>query len=140
VTYHTKSDADMRSLGKKLTMESEPGTVFALSGPLGAGKTTFVKGMAEALEISEPITSPTFTYISEYLGKYKLYHMDLYRISDLEELELLGVEEMFYEDCYSAVEWFEKAEEIMPDSTLIVRIVVDSPETRKIEVIPWKKS
>lgn len=85
--------------------------MLLLDGTLGAGKTTFVKGLAKALNIDENITSPSFTIISEYLGDMPLYHMDLYRIDSVEEFEMIGPEEMLEGNGISVIEWAEKAED-----------------------------
>ena len=88
--------AEMINLGRSIGEGLKPGDVVAFEAPLGAGKTTLTKGIAQALEVEEEITSPTFTIISEYPGKIPLFHMDFYRITQEEDLETLGVEEFFY--------------------------------------------
>lgn len=110
-----------------------PGSVVALEGPLGAGKTTLVKGIAEALEIAEPITSPTFTIVSEYLGRFPLYHIDLYRVGSSEELELLGLEELIYGAGVSVVEWSDKAPELFVNP-LRIALEITGPETRSVNL------
>jgi tRNA threonylcarbamoyladenosine biosynthesis protein TsaE len=114
-----------------------PGSVVALEGPLGAGKTTLVKGIALALGIVEPVTSPTFTLISEYEGTMPLYHMDLYRIGSMEEFELLGVEEMLYGDGVCCIEWAEKALPLFPKDHVSVRLGIspDGGRTLSLEGI-----
>ena len=118
------------SVGSKLV----PGSVIALRGTLGAGKTTFVKGIARKLEISDVITSPTFTIISEYYGKLPLYHMDLYRIDSEEEFELLGIDEMIYGKGVSVIEWSEKAENILPDNHIKIDIEIKENNSRVISI------
>lgn len=100
---------------------------------MGAGKTTLVKGIAEALEIDEAITSPTFTIVSEYLGKLPLYHIDLYRVGSSEEIELLGLEELIYGNGVSVVEWSDKAPELFVDPLRIL-LEITGPETRSVKV------
>lgn len=107
--------------------------MVALEGLLGAGKTTFVKGIAQALEIDEQITSPTFTIVSEYRGALPLYHIDLYRIGSSEEIELLGLEELIYGDGISVVEWADKAPELFLDPLRIV-FEITGPEDRLARV------
>lgn len=109
------------------------GSVVALEGLLGAGKTTFVKGIAEALGIDEQITSPTFTIVSEYLGVLPLYHIDLYRIGSSEEIELLGLEELVYGKGISVVEWADKAPDLFLDPLRIV-FEITGPEVRLARV------
>ncbi len=106
---------------------------MALEGPLGAGKTTLAKGIAEALEIEEAITSPTFTIVSEYLGKLPLYHIDLYRVGSSEEIELLGLEELIYGDGVSVVEWSDKAPELFVNP-LRIALEITGPATRSVRV------
>ena len=126
---------DMMDLGKKIASTLTPGTTIALTGSLGAGKTTLVKGVALGLDISEEVTSPSFTIIKEYYdGRLPLYHMDLYRIANLEELYLIGVEELIYGDGLSIIEWSEKAEELLPEGTLRVDITINSDSSRNVTI------
>lgn len=111
----------------------ERGAIVALEGALGAGKTTFVKGVAERLGIHEPITSPTFTIVSEYLGTLPLYHIDLYRIGSSEEVELLGLEELIYGEGITLVEWADKAPELFLDP-LRLHFEITGPNARLARV------
>jgi len=111
-----------------------PGHIIALQGTLGAGKTTFVKGLALGLDISDEITSPTYTIISEYKGRINLIHMDLYRIDSIEEFEMLGTDEFMYADNLTIIEWSEKISELLPDSIINVNITILPDKTRKIEI------
>jgi tRNA threonylcarbamoyladenosine biosynthesis protein TsaE len=95
-----------------------PAAVLALYGELGAGKTCFVQGLAEALGIADPVTSPTFTLIHEHRGPRPLYHIDLYRIQSAGEALLLGVEDYLPADGITAVEWAERAEALLPPDTV----------------------
>ena len=90
--------------------------------------------MAQALEIKDAVTSPTFTLIQEYYGKLNMYHMDLYRLESLDEFEMIGAEEYFYNNGVTLIEWWEKAEEILPDNTIYVNITIIDGTTRKIEI------
>lgn len=81
------------------------GEVILLNGDLGAGKTTFTKGLAKALGVQDTVTSPTFTYVKEYYGRLKLYHFDMYRVGDADEVYELGLEEYFYKGGVVVVEW-----------------------------------
>lgn len=109
-------------LGMKIGQILNQGAVLSLEGPLGAGKTTLVKGIAKGLNICEEITSPTFTIISEYEGKIKLHHIDMYRIESDEELEYLGLYEIIYGDGISIIEWGEKIKEYLPENTATISI------------------
>lgn len=124
----------MTALGERLGRKLRPGSVVALTGTLGAGKTTLVKGMARALDIDEEITSPTFTLVSEYRGSLPLYHMDLYRIDSAEEFELIGPEEMLYGDGVSVVEWSEKADTVLPPDAVRITIRIMKDGSRELEV------
>ena len=120
-------------------MESlEPGTVIALHGDLGAGKTCFIQGLALAMGITDPITSPTYTLIGEYEGRMKLNHIDLYRLSNSVEALGIGLEEYLESDGITAIEWAERAEEILPKSMLHVSIEKGCDEmSRQIEI--WRE-
>ena len=120
-------------------MESlEPGTVIALHGDLGAGKTCFIQGLAVAMGITDPITSPTYTLIGEYEGRMKLNHIDLYRLSNSVEALGIGLEEYLESDGITAIEWAERAEEILPESMLHVSIEMGCDEmSRQIEI--WRE-
>ena len=112
---------------------SLPGSVVALSGPLGSGKTVFVKGMAAALGVSpSETTSPTFTIINEYVGSLPLYHIDLYRLEDTVAILELGLEEYFEGDGIVAVEWPERARFLLPRQTIAVTFERLGDDTRKI--------
>ena len=120
-------------------MESlEPGTVIALHGDLGAGKTCFIQGLAVAMGIMDPITSPTYTLIGEYEGRMKLHHIDLYRLANSVEALGIGLEEYLESDGITAIEWAERAEEILPKSMLHVSIEKGRDEmSRQIEI--WRE-
>lgn len=97
--------------------------VIALHGDLGAGKTCFVQGIAKSLGIDKPVTSPTFTVINEYRGETRdLFHIDLYRLNSMADIMAIGFEDYVNGDGITAVEWAERAGELMPASTVQVRI------------------
>lgn len=121
----TNSPEETWALAARLADEVKPGTVMALHGDLGAGKTCFVQGLAAALGIDEPITSPTYTLIGEYEGRLPLHHIDLYRLSGPEEALGLGIEEYFDINGVTAIEWAERAEGILPPDLLHIRISAD---------------
>ena len=91
-------------------------------GDLGAGKTAFVQGMAKALNIDEPVTSPTFTIVNEYNGTLPLYHFDVYRIGSSDEMFEIGFDEYVNGDGISVIEWAELIEDILPPDTISVTI------------------
>jgi tRNA threonylcarbamoyladenosine biosynthesis protein TsaE len=122
-------------IGKNLAKLLIPGSIVALRGTLGAGKTTFVKGIAQGLDISDEITSPTYTIISEYEGNIDLYHMDLYRIDSFEEFELLGTEDFMYSNNITIIEWSEKISEYLPDNTINIDIIIMANKNRQFEIV-----
>ena len=117
------NEKETRDYGHKLAEELKPGQVVALIGELGTGKTTLTKAIAEGLNISEPISSPTFSIIKEYkTGRLPLYHFDVYRLNSIEEMYNLGYEEYFYGDGVTVVEWADKIEDILPEDTIRIEI------------------
>ena len=113
--------------------------MIALEGPLGSGKTTLVKGLARALAVEEPITSPTFTLISQYRGFLEgrpvdLFHVDLYRLAHEAELEDLGLEELMGGQSITVIEWGEKASSLLPGDAVRVAIELAPDGTRRIRV------
>lgn len=107
---------------------------MALRGGLGAGKTTFTKGLAKGLGVPDEVTSPTFTIISEYEGRVPLYHMDAYRLSGCDEFLELGVEDLLYGDGVCVIEWSERVAAAMPDDAAIVEIEANEDGSRRISL------
>lgn len=125
-TVETHSPEETWQLAARLADELKPGTVIALHGDLGAGKTCFIQGYAAGLGIDEPVTSPTYTLIGEYQGRLPLHHIDLYRLSGPEEVLGLGLEEYFDVNGITAIEWAERAEGLLPPDLLHISITVDN--------------
>jgi tRNA threonylcarbamoyladenosine biosynthesis protein TsaE len=117
-------------MGRRLTK----GMVVSLVGALGTGKTTFAKGIALGLGIKEEVTSPSFTIMSAYEGPITLYHIDLYRIDDPDELAYLGFDELFTEGGVCVIEWGEKAKGITPEAVITVEFRLISSGQREISV------
>jgi tRNA threonylcarbamoyladenosine biosynthesis protein TsaE len=130
----SRSAEETIAIGRTLAASLKPGDVVALSGALGAGKTTLVKGVAEGLGVGEPVTSPTFTLIQEYDGRLPLCHVDLYRIKGSEEIEDLGLEEYFYGAGVTLIEWPEKAAASLPRRAYAVGITVRDRALREIVI------
>lgn len=131
------SAADTLNLGKQLGKVLKGGDVICLLGDLGAGKTVLGKGIGEALGIVEPMTSPTFTFMQEYSGcaqgeVIRLIHMDLYRLKYSEEVEVIGVEDAFQENCICLIEWPEIAWDYLPKDRLELCIEGSGEEPRNI--------
>lgn len=110
------------NLGNKLGNMLKPGDIICLNGEMGTGKTHFTKGIAKALGIADPITSPTFTIVNEYEGRLKLYHFDVYRVNDPDEIEAIGFDEYIFSDAVSIVEWSNYIEELIPTEHISVKI------------------
>ncbi len=136
--YQTTTAEETFQLGAAMAKEAGPGDVIALVGDLGVGKTVFAKGFAEGLGITSPITSPTFTIVCEYEeGRLPLYHFDVYRIEDIEELFEIGFEDYLYGDGVCLIEWADRFLEELPEETTVVTIQKDPQnpaELRRVEV------
>ena len=114
---------EMRSFGLKLADELEPGAVVALIGNLGTGKTTLSKYIAEGLGVTETISSPTFNIVKEYRsGRLPLYHFDVYRLSDGDELLDIGAEDYIFGDGVSLIEWADIVESVLPEDSIVIEI------------------
>ncbi|MFO8069365.1 MAG: tRNA (adenosine(37)-N6)-threonylcarbamoyltransferase complex ATPase subunit type 1 TsaE [Alkalibacterium sp.] len=129
----TKSEQETKMIAKKLAALLEPSMTVLLEGQLGAGKTTFTKGVAEGLGIARIIKSPTYTLIKEYTdGDLPLYHMDLYRLEEAED-EDLGLEEYFFGEGITIVEWGSFMKEDLPEEHLLIQInVLNDSEQREL--------
>lgn len=102
------------NLGVKLGRTCNSGDIICLIGDLGTGKTHLTKGIAKGLNIDEHITSPTFTIVNEYNGRLKLYHFDVYRVNDPDEIEAIGFDEYIFSDGVSIIEWANYIEDLIP--------------------------
>jgi len=111
-----------------------PGSVIILNGLLGTGKTTFVKGMAIGLGVSDCITSPSFTLINEYHGDVPFFHIDVYRLDSPEEFEFIGGEDYLYSEGITVIEWGEKIKQILPPGTIQVKIHIHTDGSRIIQI------
>jgi tRNA threonylcarbamoyladenosine biosynthesis protein TsaE len=139
--FTTKSGADTIEVGRKLAHLLKPPQLLLLKGDLGTGKTTLVKGIAEALDAAEPdeVTSPTFTLLHEYDGALdgkpvKLYHIDVYRLEGERQLETLGLDELLTPDALVLVEWGDKFKSIRKKATGEIAISSTGGDARKITV------
>ena len=98
------------------------GDIICLIGDLGTGKTHLTKGIAKGLEIEDHITSPTFTIVNEYKGRLRLYHFDVYRVNDPDEISAIGFDEYIFSDAVSIIEWANYIEELIPSYNLTITI------------------
>lgn len=130
----TRSVDETKKLGKIIGKAVTSGTVLALTGDLGSGKTCFVQGLARGLEVPDDyyITSPSYTLINEYPGRYPLFHVDLYRISDPMDMEDIGLFEILHMRGIVAIEWADRIEQKhLPDS-INIHFELTGDKTRKI--------
>ena len=135
-TYVLKNTKDTLSLGKRIAKGLEPGAVIALTGPLGAGKTTLAQAIARGLCVTERMASPTFTIVQEYRsGRLPLFHFDVYRVSDPDELFEIGFDEYLHAGGVCLVEWADLIEEVMPEDTVWIRLDYGETEDERVCVI-----
>ena len=131
--FHTKSAAETEALGERLAKALRGGEVIAYTGDLGAGKTAFTRGLARGLGIKERVTSPTFTIVNEYEGgRLPLFHFDLYRLGSWEELYDIGWEDYLARGGVCAVEWSQRAEELLEEDTIRVDIRRGASEEERV--------
>ena len=128
-----KTPEETAAFGQKMALDLPPHSILALSGDLGAGKTTFVQGLAIGLGISEPVQSPTFVLLNIYADR--LFHFDLYRLKTPADFTRLGFEEYFQGGGICAIEWSERIASILPPQTLFLHFTHD-PSGRIVEVRP----
>ena len=128
-------EEDTIELAQNIESEKFPNMVICLEGDLGSGKTLFTKAFAKANGINDNITSPTFTIIKEYdSGELKLYHMDVYRLSDIKQD--IGIEEYFTKKGVCIIEWSDLIEDILPKNRLDIRIKIIDENTRQFVITP----
>lgn len=134
--FRSCRESDTDRLAAEISAYLVPGSVLALDGDLGAGKTRFSQAVAKALGVTDVVNSPTFTIIKEYEGsRLPFYHMDVYRIS-LEEASDLGLEEYFDGDGVTLVEWASRIEELLPGERLSITIAVTDDGAREFTLVP----
>ena len=134
MNFLTHSPGETEKLGEALALRLRPGDVVAYRGDLGAGKTAFTRGLAKGLGVREPVTSPTYTIVNEYLGgRLPLFHFDMYRLSSADDLFDIGWEDYLQRGGVCAVEWSENVQEAL-ENAVTVRIEKRSDETREITI------
>ncbi len=139
IQISTRSAADTQHLGRTLGALIQQPVTIGLSGDLGSGKTALVQGLARGLDVSDQyyITSPTFTLINEYPGRFPLYHVDLYRIDDPFELEDIGLDEVLRAEAVIAIEWAEKLSKGTLLNYLQLQFKIISEMTRRIDLFAY---
>ena len=133
----SKSEMDTIEIAQNLESEKFPNMVICLDGELGSGKTVFTKGFANAMEVQDSVTSPTFTIIKEYEGELPLYHMDVYRLDG--NTEGVGIEEYYTKGGIVIIEWANTIKDILPENRLDIKFKVAGENSRILIITPHGK-
>ncbi len=133
-TYISRSEEETEAIGEKFAEDLASGTVVAMYGDLGAGKTAFVRGMARGMGLACRVSSPTFTIVNEYEGERELIHFDMYRLESSDELFEIGWEDYLARGAVCAVEWSEKVEDAFFGDEIVVRIDKLGDNERRITI------
>ena len=134
IKIKTNSVTETENEGKKLAAKLAPGSVVALSGEMGVGKTAFVRGLAEGLGVKSIVSSPTYAIVHEYEGDVKLYHFDMFRLESENELFDIGWDEYANSGGICAVEWSENISSALPPKYIDVKITTIGTNSRQIEI------
>jgi tRNA threonylcarbamoyladenosine biosynthesis protein TsaE len=132
--FNCRNRKDTIGLGRLIGEKLKKGDIVCLEGSLGSGKTTLVKGIALALGIEDEVTSPTFTIVSSYHGSPDLFHIDLYRIDHLDQLDDIGIDEFLYGGGIAVIEWGEKMASLLPDTAIKILITINKDNSREINI------
>lgn len=135
--FISHSETQTRRLGMRLATLLQAGDVVALIGDLGSGKTRWIQGMCQGLDVVDPVISPTFTLVNEYRGRLPVYHIDLYRLSDAAESLSFGLEEYLYGNGITLVEWADKALEFFPKNYLAIELYYLEDTKRRVVMRPY---
>lgn len=136
IVFVSHSPQATQLLGQKLGELAFPGDVLLLVGNLGAGKTCLVQGLAWGLGIKDYVSSPSFVLLRQYRGRLPLYHIDFYRLEQLAEVADLGLDDYFYGDGVSVIEWADRAMELLPPEHLLLEISFVSARKRRLFIKP----
>lgn len=134
VTITTHSPEETIAFGQRVGELIRGGDVIAYKGSMGAGKTTFTRGLAVGMGLGDEVISPTFALVNEYRGKWNLYHFDMYRIQNSDDLETTGFYDYISDDSVLAIEWSENIEDCLPKNTIFITLERVDDNTRKITV------
>ncbi len=132
----SKDREETIAFGAKIARRLKRGSVIALKGELGSGKTVFVKGLAKGLGLGDIryVNSPSFIIVKEYKGRIPLYHFDIYRLDKKASLETIGYDEYFYGDGVTAIEWADKIKGVLPKRYIDISIAIKGEKKREIKV------
>ena len=135
-SYLARSVEETIAFGERLAVRWPSGTVIALSGDLGAGKTALTKGIARGLGVTDTITSPTFTLVNEHAARdgQRLYHVDLYRLDQPQQAVEIGIEEELAPNGWTVIEWAEKLGDVLPVNAVCIGIEIVGENERRITV------
>ena len=133
-SIRSDSPKDTHKIGRRIGTKAQSGDVLLLVGDLGAGKTTLTQGILWGLGGTEYARSPTFVLVNEYPARLTMYHMDLYRLNSIEEIEDLGLEEYLYGNDLCVVEWADKAPGYFPVNHAVIQLEVIDDQTRRVTV------
>ena len=131
-TITTHSEEETILLGKKFSGELKRGDIVALYGELGTGKTQFIKGICDGLGVDQMVTSPTFTLMNIYDGREKIFHYDFYRLSSESEIYDLCIDDYFFSDGISLIEWAEKCENLLPPERININLSYGESENSRL--------
>jgi tRNA threonylcarbamoyladenosine biosynthesis protein TsaE len=136
-TLSSYSPQETRAIGTRLGRAATPGTLLALIGPLGAGKTQLTKGVAQGLGIETVVNSPTFVLMNEHVGRLRLFHVDVYRLSDPEEALAAGLLDEREVEGLAVIEWADRLDGWLPPERLDLELVVDPARSPDERTIAW---
>jgi len=133
--YHSTSEETTMRVGSMIADQLTPGTVVALVGNIGAGKTALSRAICSALGVQQQdVTSPTFVLIQEYVGRLPIFHFDVYRLRDLDEFLELGAEEYFESEGICLIEWADRVRELLPEDIIEIVLTITGVTSRKISI------
>ena len=132
--FITHSPSETEQIARQLAQQLKPGDVIAYRGGLGVGKTAFTRGLAEGLQVTGEVSSPTFSLVNEYQGEIPLYHFDMYRINTLDDLYFTGFFDYLENGSILAIEWSENIADYLPENTITVELKRLGETTRKITI------
>ena len=132
-TFISNNPAETEAIGQRFAKDVNAGSILALKGELGSGKTQFVKGLVAGLGSGAAVTSPTFTILHEYSsGRFPVYHFDFFRLEDRQSVARLGLDDYFFGDGVSVIEWADRFPEFIPGQARWILFEIKSENTRAI--------